>query len=193
MVEATATALVTRALKTKTQTSSQQIDWAVGDLCDFYSISRWTKNPADRNFSAELKACRQTLAWLREQFPDIPIILKCGNHEERWEHWLWQHAPEISDEPEMGYATWLHLDKYGIELIKDQRIVKLGDLAVCHGHELPKGQRPQAAGVEPVLHLGAAVPSGFAPVGEMLAVVEQQVVVLLPQSTQRSPQGFACR
>lgn len=110
-----------------------------GDLCDFYSISRWTKNPAERNFSAELKACRQTLGWLRDQFPDIPIVLKCGNHEERWEHWLWQHAPEISDEPEMGYATWLHLDKYEIELIKNQRIIKLGKLAICHGHELPKG------------------------------------------------------
>lgn len=110
-----------------------------GDLCDFYSISRWTKNPAKRNFSAELKACRQTMEWLRDQFPDIPIIFKAGNHEERWDHWLWQHAPEISDEGEMSLTNWLRLDKHNIEYVTDQRPVLLGKLPVCHGHELPKG------------------------------------------------------
>lgn len=110
-----------------------------GDLCDFYSISRWTKNPAKRNFSAELKACRQTIEWLRDQFPDIPIVFKAGNHEERWDHWIWQHAPEISDEGEMSLPTWLRLEKHGVEYITDQRPVLLGKLPVCHGHELPKG------------------------------------------------------
>lgn len=110
-----------------------------GDFCDFYSISRWTKNPAQRNFSAELKACRQAIEWLRGQFPDIPIVFKAGNHEERWDHWIWQHAPEISEEGEMSLATWLRLEKHDIEYVTDQRPVMLGKLPVCHGHELPKG------------------------------------------------------
>jgi predicted phosphodiesterase len=110
-----------------------------GDLCDFYSISRWTKNPAKRNFAAELKACRQTIEWLRDQFPEIPIVFKAGNHEERWDHWIWQHAPEISEENEMSLPTWLKLEKHGVEYVTDQRPVMLGKLPVCHGHELPKG------------------------------------------------------
>jgi predicted phosphodiesterase len=110
-----------------------------GDLCDFYSISRWTKNPAKRNFAGELKACRQTIEWLRDQFPEIPIVFKAGNHEERWDHWIWQHAPEISEENEMSLPTWLKLEKHGVEYVTDQRPVMLGKLPVCHGHELPKG------------------------------------------------------
>jgi predicted phosphodiesterase len=110
-----------------------------GDLCDFYSISRWTKNPSQRNFAAELKACRQTIEWLRGQFPDIPIVMKAGNHEERWDHWIWQHAPEISEEGEMSLPTWLRLEQHNVEWVSDQRPVMVGQLPVCHGHELPRG------------------------------------------------------
>jgi hypothetical protein len=110
-----------------------------GDTCDFYAISRWTKNPARRNFKAELTAIRELLAWLRQTFPDIPMVFKCGNHEERWEHWLWQHAPEISDEPEMGLDHWLRLGQHGITLVKDQRPVMAGRLPILHGHEKGKG------------------------------------------------------
>jgi len=110
-----------------------------GDTADFYAISRWTKNPAKRNFKAELVAIRELLGWIRQTFPEIPIVFKCGNHEERWEHWLWQHAPEISDEPEMGLDHWLRLREHGIELVKDQRPIMAGKLPVLHGHEKGKG------------------------------------------------------
>ena len=79
------------------------------------------------------------IGWLRSEFPKIPIIAKLGNHEERWEHWLWDHAPEISSETEMGLEAWLHLTQHGVELVKDQRIILAGELPIAHGHELPKG------------------------------------------------------
>ena len=110
-----------------------------GDFADFYSISRWVKNPAKRDFGGELKAVRELIGWLRAEFPRIPIIAKLGNHEERWEHWLWDHAPEISGETEMGLDAWLHLNRNGVELVKDQRIILAGELPIAHGHELPKG------------------------------------------------------
>ena len=49
----------------------------------------------------------------------------------------------------------------------------------CGWDELPDCQSPKTAGMEPVLHLITSVTSGFAPVGKMFAVVEQQVVILL--------------
>lgn len=110
-----------------------------GDVADFYTISRWVKNPAMRNLKAELGQVRQLLAWIRQEFPSIPIVYKLGNHEERWTHWLWQHAPEICDEPEMGLRAWFHLDEHGIDLVDDQRPVMAGKLPILHGHELPKG------------------------------------------------------
>lgn len=110
-----------------------------GDIADFYSISRWQKDPSQRDFRGELEAVRQFLAWLRQEFPTIPIVYKAGNHEERWTHYIWQHAPELSAEPMMSLAAWLKLADVGIELVEDQRPIMVGKLPILHGHELPKG------------------------------------------------------
>jgi predicted phosphodiesterase len=110
-----------------------------GDFADFYSISHWEKRPKYRDFPGELRTVRESLAWLRKQFPGIPITYKLGNHEERYQKWLYQHAAEISDEPEMGIDVWLRLHNHDITLVQDQRIVMLGELPVLHGHELPRG------------------------------------------------------
>ena len=110
-----------------------------GDIADFYAISRYMKDPAKRDFKGELESVRGFLGWLRQEFPDIPIVYKTGNHEDRWQHWLFQHAAEISDDRRMSLTAWLDLDKLDIELVEDQRPVMLGKLPVLHGHELPKG------------------------------------------------------
>jgi predicted phosphodiesterase len=109
-----------------------------GDIADFYSISRWTKDPAERNLKAELDAIRAFLRMIRQQFPTQLIVYKSGNHEERWRHWLFQHAPEISDDSRMGLTAWLGLDDLGIYLIEDQRPIMVGKLPVLHGHERGK-------------------------------------------------------
>ena len=110
-----------------------------GDIADFYAISRYMKDPAKRDFKGELESVRGFLGWLRQEFPAIPIVYKTGNHEDRWQHWLFQHAAEISDDRRMSLTAWLDLDKLDIELVEDQRPVMLGKLPVLHGHELPKG------------------------------------------------------
>jgi predicted phosphodiesterase len=110
-----------------------------GDIADFYGISRYMKDPTQRDFKSELEAVRAFLQWIRSKFPGIPIVYKLGNHEERWTHWLWQHAAEISDDPRMSLSAWFDCDKLEIEMVDDQRPVMLGKLPVLHGHELPKG------------------------------------------------------
>jgi len=110
-----------------------------GDIADFYAISRYMKDPTQRDFKGELEAVRQFVAWIRQEFPAIPIVYKLGNHEERWQHWLWQHAAEISDDPRMSLCAWLEFEKHGITMVDDQRPIMLGKLPVLHGHELPKG------------------------------------------------------
>lgn len=110
-----------------------------GDIADFYSISRYVKNPAHRDFGDELAQVRQLLKWLRQEFPDAKIIYKQGNHEERYQHWLWQHAAELSLQPEMGLDVWLHCNLLDIRMVGDQLPVLLGKLPVLHGHEKGKG------------------------------------------------------
>ena len=111
-----------------------------GDICDFYTISRWDKDPRKRDFKMERKVCIEFLEWLRKEAgKNCRIIFKDGNHEERWTKYLWNRAPELSDEPELRLNNWLKLDNLGIEYVSEQRPVMCGDLAVFHGHELPKG------------------------------------------------------
>ena len=110
-----------------------------GDFADFYSISRHEKNPKYRNFLAEIEQVQQLLRWLRGEFPDIRIVAKAGNHEERWEKWLFQHAPELSTSPIMGLDNWLALKDLDIDLVSDKRIIMAGGLPILHGHEKGNG------------------------------------------------------
>jgi len=110
-----------------------------GDIADFYAISRYMKDPSQRDFKGELDAVRAFIEWLRQEFPKIPIVYKLGNHEERWQAWLWEHATEISDDPRMSLRAWLNLDTHGVTLVEDKRPVMLGKLPVLHGHELHGG------------------------------------------------------
>jgi predicted phosphodiesterase len=110
-----------------------------GDYGDWYSVSRFQKNPKDRNLKEEIACQRQGLAWLRSEFPKARIILKKGNHDERWDHYIWNYFAEVADDPLLDLETWLHADKHGIEIVGDQRPIMAGNLPIFHGHELPKG------------------------------------------------------
>ncbi len=113
-----------------------------GDLCDFYSISRWIKNPSQRNFQRELEDCKALLKWLRDEFSDCQLVFKVGNHEERWSHYIWQHAPELSASSLMTLQAWLELQELEIALVDNQRPVMVGKLAIFHGHELGGSSSP---------------------------------------------------
>lgn len=111
-----------------------------GDFADFYQISRWQKNPKQRRFSEERKSVIAALDFLRDAFgKSCRIVYKLGNHEERWNHFIWNRAPEIYDIPSAQIETLLEFEKNGIELVTDQRIVLAGKLAIAHGHELGRG------------------------------------------------------
>ena len=120
---------------------SKKIDHLLinGDLCDFYSISRFQRKPSRRNFKNEMAQCRAFLEGLRSEFPRLKITLKKGNHEVRWDHWLWEHAPEIAETEEMDLATWLRCDELGIQAVNDLDLIEAGELPILHGHELGKG------------------------------------------------------
>ena len=109
-----------------------------GDFGDFYTISRWIKDPKKRNFKREIRMQRECLAWLRSQFPKARIVAREGNHELRWSIFLWNSAPEICDLPQVRLPQILGMKKHGIEYVADQRPVMAGKLPIFHGHELGK-------------------------------------------------------
>lgn len=110
-----------------------------GDLIDFATISRHEKNWKHRSVNQEFEAVRIFLTALRKNFPKARIIFKYGNHDERWEKWLFVKAPEIFDCTDFQLEVLLKLAELKIEVVKDKRPVKIGKLTVLHGHELTGG------------------------------------------------------
>jgi predicted phosphodiesterase len=116
-----------------------------GDLIDFAGISRHEKDFRHRSVNEEFEAVRAFLKGLRELFPKARIIFKYGNHDERWEKWLFLKAPEIFDCSDFQLDVLLRLGELKIEVVKDKRPIKIGKLTVLHGHELAGG----SGGVNP--------------------------------------------
>jgi hypothetical protein len=116
-----------------------------GDVCDFFSVSRFDKNPTKSSLKKEITLTRQFLGWLRQKFPRVRIIYKYGNHDEWFDKYLWRKAPELFDLPQLRLSHLLTqpLDHQpeigGIEFLTNQEKIKLGHLDVLHGHELGKG------------------------------------------------------
>lgn len=106
-----------------------------GDITDHYALSRWELDPKLRDFPAEVRATKLFLASIREGFPTARIIFKQGNHEERFERYLRLKAPDLLGLPEFEWGSVFGLDDLKIELVKDKRPIRLGQLNVIHGHE----------------------------------------------------------
>lgn len=106
-----------------------------GDLFDFAGISRHEKDWRQRTVAQEFESVRIFLSSLRKHFPKSKIVYKLGNHDERWEKWLFLKAPEIFDDPEFKLETRLKLGELKIDIVKDKLPIKIGKLTVLHGHE----------------------------------------------------------
>lgn len=112
-----------------------------GDTLDFHGLSRYVRDPKKRSFSSELESFKGFIQILKQNF-DAKIYFKLGNHEERYEHFLWMKAGELAGVDEFEIANILKARAEGIEVIKDKRIIKAGGLNIIHGHEYPSSFSP---------------------------------------------------
>jgi predicted phosphodiesterase len=110
-----------------------------GDVCDFYAISRFVKDPNKRDLAIELDYVKQFLRQLRKHFPQAKIYYKMGNHDYRWEIYKMTQAQELANLEELKFKNIFKLDELGIELIDALTITKIGKLWGIHGHEMPGG------------------------------------------------------
>ena len=105
-----------------------------GDTLDFFGLSRFSKDPKKRSIAHELEAFRNFIDILKSTF-NAKLYFKIGNHEERYEHFLWMKAGELDGVDEFDLSNIIKARAEGIEIIKDKRIMKAGGLNIIHGHE----------------------------------------------------------
>ena len=120
-----------------------------GDFFDFYGLSRFLKDPDKRSPAEEIRTGIELLKAIYTALaPKNGVIFKMGNHDERFEHFLWQKMGEMAglqDLEEMKEITLENIlrkrlgEKFPLAFVGDKRIIKVGDLNIAHGHEFPSG------------------------------------------------------
>lgn len=110
-----------------------------GDTLDSHEVSRHDRDPSLPRYVQEIAMAKDFLAWLRQQLPKADIYWKHGNHEERIQPYIFSRAPALEGLEGVNLESWLHFQKFGVQLIEHKRIVHLGKLHVIHGHEYKGG------------------------------------------------------
>lgn len=110
-----------------------------GDALDFFGLSRFVKDPKKRSFAEELNTFKEFFQIIDREFPSAKKIFKVANHEERYEHFLWQKASELDGVEEFDLANIIKARANGIEVVKDKRIINYYGLNIIHGHEFSSG------------------------------------------------------
>lgn len=110
-----------------------------GDTLDFHGLSRFVKDPQKRSVAHELKCFSEFMDVLKRVFPQAKIVFKTGNHEERYQHFLWTKAAELTDVKEFDFENIIKSRAEGIEFVTDKRIITINGLNVIHGHEFSTG------------------------------------------------------
>ena len=105
-----------------------------GDAIDFFQLSRFCKEPKKRSFAHELGAFKEFFEILQKTLK-AKVIFKLGNHEERYNHFLWMKAGELEGVEEFNLENIIKARAEGVEVIGEKRIIKAGDLNIVHGHE----------------------------------------------------------
>lgn len=109
-----------------------------GDLLDFHSISYFEKDPRKKHFAQELDMFKLFFETLQKTFK-CRVYFKFGNHEERYESYLFKKAKELVGVEEFELENIIKARAQGIEVIKDKRIVMMNELPFIHGHETGRG------------------------------------------------------
>ena len=114
-----------------------------GDLLDFYSISSFDKKPDRKDsVSNDVKKARKVLRDIRKTVgKSTEIHYLIGNHENRFQTFLWRHAPELYGVDGLTLKEQLRLDELSINYVsadndywgKDNGHLKIGDMIIMHG------------------------------------------------------------
>ena len=109
-----------------------------GDAIDCHKLSRYTKDPKKRNFKFELDTFKALFDVLEKELK-CSIYFKLGNHEIRYQHFLFEKAGELVGIEEFEFDNIIKARARGITMIGDKQPMKLNNLWGLHGHEYVGG------------------------------------------------------
>lgn len=112
-----------------------------GDFLDFYKVSRWSQDPRYRNVCEEIETGKEILQELEKHFggSDSIRVYKVGNHEDRYEQFLYAKAAALVGIEAFQLKKILPIDPKTWKFVASKQLYKLGNLLMLHGHEVGRG------------------------------------------------------
>jgi hypothetical protein len=112
-----------------------------GDVLDFYGLSFFSHDPTKPHFQAERESWFRFADILRDTFGDkCRIYYKAGNHDNRFERYMIDHAAELFALNDFRLENVLRLkSEFNITYIAENVPIEIGALNVVHGHEFGGG------------------------------------------------------
>ena len=112
----------------------------LGDIVDFYAISRFCKEPErSLRLQEEIDAAHRVMSLWRAAAPHADIDYIEGNHEERLRKYLWTRAPELSRLRCLDFQMLMGLFRLNIRY-HDHGWCRVGGIIAQHGETV----RPMA-------------------------------------------------
>lgn len=114
-----------------------------GDFLDFKSLARFSKKVSEWDLNEEIKVGNKILDYLCNRFSNI--VYRIGNHEVWLEKYINKEAPAFANLDALAIQNLLHFKERGIKVVGFKDTIKIGDLNIIHGHEIPAGGSINAA------------------------------------------------
>lgn len=105
-----------------------------GDLLDFAKISRYTPKEKEPSTQEELGLGVELIEYMKSANDWKRIIFIEGNHEARWNDYLFRQVPEVAVDEFFSLQNRMGLKELGVEYTS-REVVKAGKLNIMHGHE----------------------------------------------------------
>ena len=114
----------------------------MGDEMGFYEISFFRKErPSENTIRETVGGAKAHFQWLRDSFPEAEIWWLPGNHDQRWQNYIVDHAPEIDALPDVHLEHILELEELNIKT-KERKPKgvshNLGRISVGHWNKVSK-------------------------------------------------------
>jgi len=111
----------------------------LGDVGDFYSVSRFNKDPARKeDLQQDLDATRKFLTEVRDSAPGARIVYSEGNHESRLRRYLRSEAKALAMLRDLRLEKLLDFEGLKIRLQPHDRPYRVGSLLFTHGQLVRK-------------------------------------------------------
>lgn len=126
-----------------------------GDLCDFYGLSKFDKNPARANkLQKDLDSTKAMIKRQRLLLPNTRMIEEDGNHDDRLRRYLWSGAPALASLDCLTIEGLYGLADNGVEHVNYEEGINIngifnvlhGDLVRAHSGYTAKGMYDKHGG-----------------------------------------------